>query len=722
MFRPMVPQVPRHLALGVLLMVVAACAVAVWAAGLTPLPSAPAQSSQELQCPSPAADQCTGPVYNQVLRQPRTIRSDGDVLETSLTVEKHVYDCVPFWNSAAKDWQWCRMTLRSYGAPAEEDPSNLEFSFPGPTYRVRKALLRDATKEPGPDNPQTQPGTRLKVLLENRLPNNSVPPHDCAPAHYQACQKSKDACTQGDDGRWTCTSDPNQSCVDTPIPQAAPNCFHGPDVTNFHLHGSHVSPQPFQDFVLLSLYSSLQNDPPPPCTPPDCPADIAVGEYPINVNPFPWNQAPGTHWYHPHKHGATALQVLNGMAGALLVAGPFDAWLYHYYHVNPENRKALETFEKVLVVQEVYPELPFYTNPPPSGFPPAPLINGQANPMIRMRPGEVQRWRFIGATMQNSAQIKFSFPQGYKVKQIAQDGVQFARENYVRQPLYQNGSLTLSPGNRADFLVEAPPVDDNIPDPVLFQVVGVPEAAGIGRRAAGQPRLGRQVTGLEETNKKALFTIDLVGRRRKMALPPASEWPPMPYYLRDVEGDDLPERTIAYSMTNPKTGKPTEPGTQPNGVWINKVQYKSGCANETMILATAERWTLTNDNSLAHPFHIHTNPFQLSRYDETTFQKPYVWMDTVALPTTDNPYSLVSAEILHRFEDYSGPYVNHCHFLGHEDRGMMINLQALCAETEKYGTPRPNGGADDCSVPSQLFKPNPLPECKTSEKAYEQGH
>src|SRR5262249_60406476 len=32
-------------------------------------------------------------------------------------------------------------------------------------------------------------------------------------------------------------------------------------------------------------------------------------------------QSPGTHWYHAHKHGSTALNSLNGMAGGVFVEG-----------------------------------------------------------------------------------------------------------------------------------------------------------------------------------------------------------------------------------------------------------------------------------------------------------------------------------------------------------------------------------------------------------------
>ena len=50
----------------------------------------------------------------------------------------------------------------------------------------------------------------------------------------------------------------------------------------------------------------------------------------LSINPgvsfqYEYNNAPdhpaGTFWYHPHRHGSTALQVSSGMAGALIVRG-----------------------------------------------------------------------------------------------------------------------------------------------------------------------------------------------------------------------------------------------------------------------------------------------------------------------------------------------------------------------------------------------------------------
>jgi hypothetical protein len=68
-------------------------------------------------------------------------------------------------------------------------------------------------------------------------------------------------------------------------------------------------------------------------------------------------------------------------------------------------------------------------------------------------------------------------------------------------------------------------------------------------------------------------------------------------------------------------------------------------------------------------------------------------------------------ELRSRFEDYTGGYVYHCHFLGHEDRGMMHNVQTVCpagSDAKQYGTPQANGGADNCGVPNPL---KPLPVC-----------
>jgi FtsP/CotA-like multicopper oxidase with cupredoxin domain len=706
-----------------------------------------------------AAQDCPPQVFNQPLQQPRVIQPVDGVVNTALTVRQVEHACIPIWMSqdaqgnkiSDPHWAWQPMTLRTYGSPRNgnnpNDP-NLLFGIPGPTYRVRKAYLQDDTQPPGPGNPQVSDGTRFKLLLKNELPNNSYPYHDCQPAEVQE-------------------PPPPGSTTGTKIPQVSPECFHGADVTNIHYHGTHVSPQPHQDFVLLELFSSKQTNP----TPPPVSETVAHASYQTDMNPFPWNQAPGTHWYHPHKHGSTSLQVLNGMAGSLLIQGPFDDWLYGVYKVDPNDSGQLETFEKVMVVQQVWPELNFYQKPHPN-YPPQPLINGQADPVVSMKYGEVQRWRFVGATMQASAQVTVDFPPGFKVYQIAQDGVQFAPENWDRQPLINEdeGTFQLAPGNRIDLLVQAPPKPATAEGaaapkrfPVTFQVFGnVADDLSDKLHVQRRTRLAKATAGQASPS---LFTIELAGEAADMELPcpygaagQCATFPKMPWYLRDVEPSEIVgSRTIAFTMTDPETGVPTNPGTQPNGFWINQEAYNPTCANQSMVVGTAETWTVTNDSPPNHPFHIHVNPFQMVRYDTTQFQAPYVWQDTVALPAggcndvdagpifdqqqadqtcpgvcaakgqewngqwnTTEPgaqsvcgcCTLKSVEVRSRYEDYTGGYVYHCHFLGHEDRGMMHNVQTVCPGGQPgswiYGQTRTDGSADDCSVPSQTPA---LPAC-----------
>src|SRR4030095_5573936 len=62
--------------------------------------------------------------------------------------------------------------------------------------------------------------------------------------------------------------------------------------------------------------------------------DFATGRYGAG-------QAPGTHWYHAHKHGSTSLHILNGLAGAFIIEGDYDTAIKGFYE-KKANRKLVE--------------------------------------------------------------------------------------------------------------------------------------------------------------------------------------------------------------------------------------------------------------------------------------------------------------------------------------------------------------------------------------------
>lgn len=76
-----------------------------------------------------------------------------------------------------------------------------------------------------------------------------------------------------------------------------PHCFNS---TNLHAHGLWVNPEGNSDNVFVRINPGV------------------AFEYEYNI---PADHPAGTYWYHPHLHGATAIQVASGMGGALIIRG-----------------------------------------------------------------------------------------------------------------------------------------------------------------------------------------------------------------------------------------------------------------------------------------------------------------------------------------------------------------------------------------------------------------
>jgi FtsP/CotA-like multicopper oxidase with cupredoxin domain len=110
--------------------------------------------------------------------------------------------------------------------------------------------------------------------------------------------------------------------------------------------------------------------------------------------------------------------------------------------------------------------------------------------------------------------------------------------------------------------------------------------------------------------------------------------------------------------------------------------------DQCMPLDGLQDWVLENYTTLAHPFHIHINPFQVIRIETPTGRDTYnvyapprdfVWQDVVAIPAakiTSNSGQITNVTpgrvvIRQTYLDFPGTFVLHCHILAHEDRGMM---------------------------------------------------
>jgi FtsP/CotA-like multicopper oxidase with cupredoxin domain len=388
-----------------------------------------------------------------------------------------------------------------------------------------------------------------------------------------------------------------------------------------------------------------------------------IGAYPScfklpvwNNQPNSMGQSPGTHWYHAHKHGSTALNLADGMAGAFIIEGPYDDAL-----------KPLYNKEIVLVLQQ-YDAVTNLDRAAGTGVGEQVYVNGQFQPVLQMQPGEVQFWRIVNACHQKTVPINGPAQPGLRWIQTAQDGVQLHPNNYAlgvsiaqQGGKWTNATLTtpmvappwfgnLAPGNRVDMLVQAPSTGGTFP--ITF---------GGG--------------------KTLLLNVNVSGTpiRNPISFPPAkSAFPSMPLFLEDI-GPARIHRDIRFKSTPPAGRAPVT--NVPPSHTINGHKFEDHHFQETVQLGDTEEWTLYNDNpdakGAAHPFHIHVNPFQVvaiktgPNKPEIQLPTPWIWWDDIALP----PGGYV--RMRSRFVDFTGAYVLHCHILGHEDRGMMEMVEVV---------------------------------------------
>ncbi|QJP14209.1 multicopper oxidase family protein [Starkeya sp. ORNL1] len=378
-----------------------------------------------------------------------------------------------------------------------------------------------------------------------------------------------------------------------PLDMTLPHQFNS---TNFHFHGGHVSPSGIADNIFRVMEPGQGYD-----------IEIAI----------PKDHTAGTYWYHPHKHGSADIQLTSGMAGALIIEGDFDDI--------PEITAANE---RVLILNEVLFDhrgaIENYDTVWPEAVPRFLSVNGQREPAIRMRPGEVQRWRVLHAGHENNFNIAL---EGHGLHVIACDGLRCPR-------IDRNDSLLMAPGQRADILVQAGAAgsyalraiasDQGYPSPqgplARLIVEGEPMQMKLPATLGGAPF--QPIGGEEVTNRREItLTVD------------EPEFPPAANY-----------QEFAFLIC----GQRFDP---------NRVDHR-------IPLGAVEEWTVINDHTDDHIFHIHTNPFQLISVNGQALAEP-VWRDTVVVPRNGR------IVFRSRFLDFTGRYVLHCHMMNHEELGMM---------------------------------------------------
>jgi FtsP/CotA-like multicopper oxidase with cupredoxin domain len=384
--------------------------------------------------------------------------------------------------------------------------------------------------------------------------------------------------------------------------------------TNNHTHGLHVSPSNNSDNIFVEVL----------------PGETFQYEYHL-----PSDHPAGTYWYHPHKHGASAVQMLSGMGGTLIIEGDVDqvpeiaaardiVFLINELNIDPDTGQ----------VPDFIPPKP---NPFTDEFPVETrlmTVNGQTNPTITCRPGEVIRLRLVCATVITFVPLVV---EGHDLHVVAYDGIT------LPELLTTSDPVSMSPANRTDVLLKA--------------------------GAAGTYLIKKQENAVTYADDPEVILATLVvsGDAVDMALPTK-----LPAPFTDIESSELTgKRAIVFAIgLNGPEGPPSEPIPHYLDFSINGQRFDPNVVNQSVNLNAVEEWTLINGSPSGHPFHIHVNPFQVISVNNTPLSKPE-WRDTIMVP------AFGQVVMRTRFLDFTGLYVLHCHILVHEDLGMMQTVNVM---------------------------------------------
>lgn len=315
---------------------------------------------------------------------------------------------------------------------------------------------------------------------------------------------------------------------------------HLAQMTNVHFHGLAVSPQGHGD---------------------DSMRMIAPGESWDYVIPIPKDHPPGIYWFHTHGHMAAERQLMGGLSGTLLIEGFQDEV--------PATRPLVE---RLMALKEFSGNGAGKLNnvpKPTHGI--IRSINGQVDPVVAMRPGEMQLWRLSGQTANAYFRLRLD---GAKLTLLGRDARPIPHPEVVKEVL-------LGPSERADVLVTA----------------GAP-----GRYSFQSAKIA---TGPAGDQFKAQELAEVVVAPDPTLGPPAPLGPLIVNApgQQPIPGDRIDARRLVVFSEDKVTGL----------FFINHQTFDHERVDVRVPLGSIEEWTVRNSSEELHVFHIHQLPFQVVR-------------------------------------------------------------------------------------------------------------
>lgn len=340
---------------------------------------------------------------------------------------------------------------------------------------------------------------------------------------------------------------------------------------------------------------------------------------------IPANHPAGLYWYHAHVHGLVTNHVGRGAAGMMYVANSYT-----------DQLAELGIRHRLMMLQQAYFEDDRATLISDDGERDDPdlalsVINGQLMPDIRMRPGETQVWSLLNGSTSAFYQLSL---EGHTFDVIARDGIPLPAQ------LLNQQTLVLASGSRLEVVVRA---GDNK-----------------GRFILSYDQYNQ---GVDTWPHKAVASVIVGGKIWNGFDHPGVDVSAGLVDLSSVSVDEALHRTITLGQDNSVAEGEFGRFTMNGHAW--DPQHSEW----TSSLNTVEEWRIVNETEQEHPFHVHVNPFQITKVNEVAV--PFGGYQDVAIVPRFG-----SITVRTKFSDFTGgPILMHCHILDHEDMGMMTRFE-----------------------------------------------
>jgi FtsP/CotA-like multicopper oxidase with cupredoxin domain len=395
---------------------------------------------------------------------------------------------------------------------------------------------------------------------------------------------------------------------------------------NIHYHGTNLSPACGQDEVIHTLVNSGQSF-----------------SYTLSI---PTDEPPGLYWYHPHVHMNSEAGVLGGGTGAIVVEG--------IGNLQP-SVVGLPTSE--LIVRDTTLAAAGGAGTPAKDL----SLNyvaidspSETPAVIQMQPGQQQFWRVLNASADTPIDVQLVYDgvvQSLSV--VGLDGVPTGSQDGGGSGTpVADTDILIPPAGRAEFVMTGPTASVS-----SATLITLPVNMGLAGASVPQRTLANIQVSTSAPTPPPQPAAAKAGPQRFAGLAAMTPNATRSLYFSESAGQ--------YFITvNGATPTVFDPNNPPSIVTTQ---------------GSVEQWTVTNQTTEVHDFHIHQIHFLLQQENGVAVPAAnQQYLDTVQIPawTGTGPYPSVT--LLMDFLGLDvGDFVYHCHILFHEDNGMMAIIRVI---------------------------------------------